>query len=268
MSSAGPAFDAFLAQCALTQSDFLSLSVQDRVEIVSKFRCSDHKALPTPSNPSPTKADIVLPPVSTKGQAPPLLRPAFSLAVPIRTKEEEHSFLRDQAVVQGLGDRLTAPVLTRLRVSFPSQEFQAPFLELLTKEDRLFLRRVFHHSTAHPAGREMTLHEVFEIILCGKVLRKYDAFLKRSLVSGGDCLSGQTIRKSFYGMCVCVCVCVCVVLCCVCMRVQVWLCVYARARGVSCPISAGACFSWPSAHPEAGGWCLPQRLCTRDQTVS
>ena len=67
MSSAGPAFDAFLAQCALTQSDFLSLSVQDRVEIVSKFRCSDHKALPTPSNPSPTKADIVLPPVSTKG---------------------------------------------------------------------------------------------------------------------------------------------------------------------------------------------------------
>ena len=198
MSGAG--FQEFLELCGLTNEAYTNLSLTDRLEIVAAFKANPPD--PPAPNPAVPALEVEANTFDDSIELPPL-PPATDTVLPVRTAQEEYDLLIAHPFFQGLGAQIASPKFTRLRMQFPSRQFEGKFLESLSEMERLCLRRIYHHSTARSIGeRPMTTDELFTMVLNPATLRAYNDFIHQSHESEVDGLSPQTLRSSLKPICV------------------------------------------------------------------
>lgn len=145
-------------------------------------------------NQSPTARAALFIEDDNLGRAVPLLK----AALPPRSALEAYDVLCESAQFRQLAESICPPTLTRLRMDFPRKTIKAKWLDKLNAQQVMWLERINHYSEKEPRASEMTLHELFEIVLSAETLTRYHDSTMQSFKGDEDSLSAVTFRKGLY----------------------------------------------------------------------
>ena len=137
---------------------------------------------------------------SLTSHLPPQQANMFNV-VPVRTDAETYLFLTEsdyfRVHLSDASPGMKSPAYTRLRYKgCPQRTFECAVLSGATKEEKMWLFRLAHYGSTTGAGSTLTIHELFQQILCPATVVKFQSGLQDADANG--CLSPITFRKAFY----------------------------------------------------------------------